>query len=237
LLAAFLIAWLWAAVNPVHPRDWLVENLLVFAFIPLIFFGGRYFILSNVSYTLITIFMILHVIGSHYTYAETPIGFQMQEWFGSTRNTYDRFVHFMFGFLLAYPMREIFARVAKVQGFWGFFFPLDLTVSLSGVYEIIEWLVVKVIASDTGAAFLGTQGDEWDAHKDILCAAVGGFLAMVIIYIINVRLNPDFRKEMRSSFKLARDDKPLGETALQEWAKKRRERMRGRRKKNVTTQS
>ena len=116
LLGIFLVFWTWAAINPVHPDDWLLENYLVFLFVPVIILLGRYFRLSNLSYTLITVFMILHVIGSHYTYAEVPFGDTLGSWLGTDRNMYDRLVHFSFGLLLAYPLREMFFRVAKARG-------------------------------------------------------------------------------------------------------------------------
>ena len=72
---------------------------------------GFYFRLSNLSYTLIAIFMVMHLVGSHYTYAEVPFGYTLQRWFGAERNMYDRLVHFSFGLLLAYPVREIFVRI------------------------------------------------------------------------------------------------------------------------------
>src|SRR6185436_20181532 len=118
LISAFFLVWVWAAINPFFPHDWFLENQLVFIFVPVILLLGRYFKLSNLSYTLITIYMILHVIGSHYTYAEVPFGSQLQDWFGGERNMYDRLVHFSFGFLLAYPIREVFMRIAKAKGFW-----------------------------------------------------------------------------------------------------------------------
>src|SRR3989338_9768449 len=101
LSVIFLIFWIWAAINPVYPADWLIENYLVFIFVPLIILSGIYFRLSNLSYTLITIFMILHVIRSHYTYAEVPFGYFLQSLFHESRNMYDRLVHFSFGLLLA----------------------------------------------------------------------------------------------------------------------------------------
>src|SRR4051812_3468037 len=81
LFLVFAGVWIWAAINPVYRHDWLLENYLVFIFVPIILIIGRYLKLSNVSYTLITIFMCLHVIGSHYTYAEVPFGYTLQDWF------------------------------------------------------------------------------------------------------------------------------------------------------------
>ena len=88
LLLAFIAVWVWAAINPSYRHDWLLENYLVFIFVPIIILTGRYFRLSDASYTLLTLFMILHVIGSHYTYAEVPFGYELQKWLatGATRD-------------------------------------------------------------------------------------------------------------------------------------------------------
>lgn len=217
LIFAFVVAWVWAAVNPVFPHDWLLENYLVFIFVPLILITGIYFKLSDVSYTLITIFMILHVIGSHYTYEHVPFGNTLARWVGSDRNMYDRLVHFSFGFLLAYPIREVFVRITKAKGFWGYYLPLDVTLSFSAIYEIIEWLTAANVGSAAGIAFLGAQGDIWDAQKDMLMAGIGALVAMMIIFVINWIYNPGFGAELKESFKIGRNDHPLGEQKLKEW--------------------
>ncbi len=217
LLAVFLAAWAWAAYEPKYYSGWLLENYLVFIFVPIILIAGYYFKLSNVSYTLITIFMVLHVIGSHYTYAEVPFGYMLQDWFGSDRNMYDRLVHFSFGFLLAYPVREVFMRISKVKGFWAYYFPLDLTLAFSAAYEIIEWLTARNVDPVAGLAFLGSQGDIWDAQKDMFIAGIGAILAMLIIFIINWIFNKDHWNEIRESFRIPVGDKPLGEVKLKEY--------------------
>lgn len=219
LIIFFAIAWVWAAINPVYPHDWLLENYLVFIFVPIIFIAGRYFKLSNISYTLITVFMILHVIGSHYTYAEVPFGYTLQDWLGASRNMYDRLVHFSFGFLLAYPVREVFMRLSKAKGFWSYYFPVDLVGAGSAVYEIIEWLTARNVDVAAGLAFLGAQGDIWDAQKDMLMAIVGATIAMLIVFIINWKFNKGQWGEMKESFKIEKGDRPLGEEKLKEFLK------------------
>ncbi len=221
LLYSFLGVWLWAAINPKHPGDWLLENYLVFIFTPIILLTGKYFRFSNSSYTLITIFMILHVVGSHYTYAEVPFGYTLQAWFGSNRNMYDRLVHFLFGFLLAYPVREVFVRLATVKGIWAYYLPLDLTLSLSALFEIIEWLVASIAEPSAGIAFLGSQGDIWDAQKDMLLAGGGAVLTMIIIALINMKYNPGFWKEMKESFHIPEGDMPHGEVTFRSWRNKK----------------
>ena len=216
LLLVFIAVWIWAAINPSYRHDWLLENYLVFIFVPLILILGKWFWLSNVSYTLITIFMILHVVGSHYTYAEVPFGFTLQEWFGATRNMYDRLVHFTFGFLLAYPIREVFIRISRARGFWAYYLPIDLVLSFSALYEIVEWLTALNVDPSAGLAFLGSQGDVWDAQKDMLVAGIGAFLAMFIIALINWRFNKKFGSEMMESLRIPKNDLPLGEVKLKE---------------------
>lgn len=181
LFLAFLGVWVWAAVEPEYPEDWLLENLLVFLFVPIIVLAGRYFRLSNASYTLIVLFMALHLVGSHYTYSEAPFGYTLQRWFGADRNMYDRLVHFAFGLLLAYPMREMFLRVAKSGGFWGYWLPVELTLAFSAMYELVEWGVAAHVDPGAGMAFLGAQGDPWDAHKDMLLAAEGATITMLLV--------------------------------------------------------
>lgn len=219
LLAAFLLAWVWAAINPLYPHDWLLENYLVFIFVPIILILSRWFRLSNVSYTLITLFMIMHVIGSHYTYAEVPFGDTLKHWIGADRNMYDRLVHFSFGFLLAYPLREVFMRVSHAKGFWSYFWPIDITFAFSAIYEIIEWRTAANVDLSAGLAFLGSQGDIWDAQKDMLCAGVGAIIAMIIVAIIRWKYDNNFWQEIRESFRIPRGDQPLGEVALEKLVK------------------
>jgi putative membrane protein len=180
LLAVFAVVWTWAAIAPLDRGAWVLENLLVVVFVPLFLVAARYFRLSDLSYGLVTLFAVLHVVGSHYTYAEVPFGFTLQRWLGADRNMYDRLVHFTFGLLLALPIREILVVLADFRGFWSYYLPLDLTLSLSAVYEILEWVAVQVAEPGAGLAFLGTQGDEWDTQKDMALAASGALIAMVI---------------------------------------------------------
>lgn len=219
LLGIFAAVWIWAAIEPRYPHDWLLENYLVFLFVPIIVLTARYFRLSNLSYTLITAFMLLHVVGSHYTYAEVPFGATLQHWFGSGRNMYDRLVHFSFGLLLAYPLREIFMRVAKARGVWSYWFPLELVLAFSGAYEIIEWLVAARVDPAAGLAFLGAQGDVWDGQKDMLLALIGAAVTLTIVAMIHWRYDPTFGSDLRASLKIEHDDKPLGEDALRDLLK------------------
>jgi putative membrane protein len=224
LLGVFAAVWTWAAIAPKYPHDWLLENYLVFIFVPVILLTARYFRLSDLSYTLITVFMLMHVAGSHYTYAEVPFGYTLQQWIGASRNMYDRLVHFSFGLLLAYPLREVFMRVAKVRGLWAYWFPFELVLAFSGAYEIIEWLVAVRVDPSAGLAFLGAQGDIWDAQKDMAVAAVGAAISLLIVALVHWRYDPAFGSELRASLTIEHGDRPLGEQTL--WAMLRNRRRR-----------
>jgi putative membrane protein len=221
LCGIFFAIWIALAVSPNDRADWALENLLVVIFVALLFATYRRLTFSRVSYTLIFLFLCLHSVGAHYTYAEVPYdawwhwmtGRSLNEMLGWTRNNFDRVVHFSYGLLLAYPIREIFLRVANVRGFWGYFLPLDLTASTSMVFELLEWAVVVVVASDLGKAYLGTQGDEWDAHKDMALASLGAVIAMGITFAINARCQRDFAREWVDSLRV-KHKLPLGENAF-----------------------
>ncbi|SEA35205.1 DUF2238 domain-containing protein [Microbulbifer marinus] len=221
LLTVFALTWGWAAWQPLHPDDWLLENYLVFIAVPVVLVSARAFRLSNVSYALITLFMCLHVIGSHYTYAEVPFGATLQQWVGAERNMYDRLVHFCFGLLLAYPVREVLIRLAGLRGFWAYFFPVDVTFALSSIYEIIEWQAADRVSPELGLAFLGSQGDIWDAQKDMLLAGIGAIIAMLIVLLANLWLNSRAWQEIRNSLRVPGDDRILGEVRIREWLRRR----------------
>ncbi len=183
LLVLYAVVWIVTAINPVYPADWVLENILVLIFLPLLFLTYRIFPLSDVSYIVITVFMMLHAVGAHYTYAEVPFGFWMRDAFALSRNHFDRIVHFSFGLFMAYPIREIFLRLVNARGFWAYYFPLDVTLAFSAVYEIIEMIVAKIVSADAGDAYLGTQGDPFDAVMDMTCAFVGAVVCMAVTVV------------------------------------------------------
>lgn len=221
LLLLFIPVAIWAAINPIDRFDWALENVLVLVFISGLILTLGKFPLSRVSYTLIFIFLFLHEIGSHYTYALVPYDDWFKSLTGSTfnslfsfeRNHFDRLVHFCYGLLLAYPIREVFIRIGKVKGFWSYFLPLDLTMSTSMLYELVEWAVAELFGGELGAAYLGTQGDIWDAHKDMALASLGALIAMSVVAAINVRLQRDFAQEWNESLSV-HHPKPLGEDEI-----------------------
>jgi putative membrane protein len=124
--------------------------------------------------------MSLHLAGAHYTYAEVPFGFWLQDALGLGRNHYDRIVHFSFGLLIAYPLREWLLRVTGVRLGWSCFLSVALVLAFSGFYEVMEGIVAMIVSPDLGMAYLGTQGDQWDAQKDTFLAFSGAVVAMIV---------------------------------------------------------
>lgn len=182
-LVAWLIGlWLLTAIAPLNRFDWLLENLLVFIYGGLLVVTYRRFAFSDLSYGLFTLFLSLHLIGAHYTYSETPVGFWLQDWLDLSRNHYDRIVHFSFGLLLAYPFREVLTRAAGVHRSWSYFLVMVSILGFSGFYEALEGLVAMIVSPELGAAYLGTQGDEWDAQKDTALAFAGAVVTMSLVW-------------------------------------------------------
>jgi putative membrane protein len=216
LTVLFAILAIALAIKPKYRDDWLLENLLLLPVMLVLWWGYRHKLFSRVSHTLIFSFLCLHEIGAHYTYSKVPYdewwlaltGHGFNDMFGWKRNHFDRLVHFLYGLLIAYPVREVFLRVARVRGFWAYFLPLEFTMATSGLFELIEWGAALVAGQELGAAYLGSQGDIWDAQKDMLLAAIGAVIAMLITAFINGRAERDFAQEWSRSLLVARLRKP-----------------------------
>lgn len=183
LIFWLLVVWIVTAIEPYNRQDWLIENLLIFLFSGLLIATYQRFVFTNLSYVLFGAFICLHLVGAHYTYSEVPFGFWIQETFNLTRNHYDRIVHFSFGLLIAYPFRDILIRSAGIRLSWSYFMPIALVLSFSSFYELLEAAVAFVVSPELGDAYLGTQGDSWDAQKDTFFGFSGAIIAMGILWL------------------------------------------------------
>ena len=221
LAALYLVLWIALAIDPYDRTDWALENALVLVAAVALVASYRRLLLSRISYTLIFAFMALHTVGAHYTYSLVPYdsafaaltGRSFDALMGWERNYFDRLVHLLYGLLLAYPVRELFLRVALVKGFWGYFLPVVLTMATSMCYEIFEWLAAAAFGGDLGIAFVGAQGDVWDAQKDMALASLGAMLAMAITASINAWIQKDFAREWSESLEV-KGKTPLGEDEI-----------------------
>ncbi len=179
-LAVFIAFWAWTFIGTPDRTNWFTENTLTMLFIAGLVLSHRRFKFSDLSYTLMFVYILLHVYGAMHTYAENPLGYWLKDRLDWERNHYDRIVHFSFGFLLAYPMRDYFKNHFNWPNWVCWVLPVEITMSFSAAYELIEWAVADVFFPAEGVAYLGSQGDVWDAQKDMGLAFTGAVLAMVM---------------------------------------------------------
>ena len=179
VVSAFFV---WSAIEPHDTRlTWVLETLPFMIALPVLLFTFRRFPLTNLTYTLIALHAMILMLGAHYSYAKVPLGFWMEDWFGWTRNNYDKIGHLMQGFGPAIYVREILARTSPLRsGKWLAFLSVAVPLAFSALYEIIEWLASLSNPTDT-EAFLGTQGYIWDTQSDMFLCLVGSILALLLL--------------------------------------------------------
>lgn len=175
----FIILWILSAIKPNSTYGWMIENILVVAFIAFLYFTRKKFILSNLSHTLIFLFLSLHILGSHYMYSEVPFGFWLQDFFSLARNPFDRIVHFSFGLLLAIPFREMLSQINALGKKWQKIIIVIFVTALGAIYEIFEAGSAMFMNPTQIEDFTGTQGDIWDPQKDMILATIGSAIAVV----------------------------------------------------------
>ncbi|WLG52983.1 DUF2238 domain-containing protein [Pseudomonas sp. FP1742] len=189
LLMVFLFIVAALGISPHSRVDWALENLLALVLVTVLVAVSRRFRLSAVSISLVFVFLCIHELGSHYTYALVPYdrwcsaltGVSFNKTFGFERNHYDRLVHLTYGVFMVYPIREVLVRITPLRGFWVGFIALNIILSTSAVYEIIEWIGGQYLGKDTAKAFVATQNDPWDSQVDMALAVVGAFFTLLII--------------------------------------------------------
>lgn len=190
LVLAYSVLWIWLAIDPLNRRDWLLENLLVLTLVPSLLLTYRRFELSFTSYCLIGLFLVLHAFGAHYTYAEVPFGYWLQDLLGLSRNPFDRIAHLAYGLLLVYPIRELLVRRAGIAGLWSHALPVCVILAQSGFFEVLEAIVAMIVSPELGNIYLGTQGDEWDAQHDMAAALTGSVLTMCVAFASSMAPKP-----------------------------------------------
>lgn len=191
LVGLFLVIWGVLAIDPFNRHDWLLENLLVFGLALALLLGHKHYLPSRSAATLIFLYLCIHQLGAHYTYANVPYndwwqtltGEGLNEQMGWERNQFDRLAHFSYGLLLAYPMREVLIRLGVRPGLWSLILPVDIVLSTSAIYELIEWWGGEMLGDGLGRRFLATQNDRWDPQKDMALAALGAVITMIITAI------------------------------------------------------
>lgn len=182
LLTIVLAFWVCSGINPHDTRlTWVLETLPFMVALPVMLLTYKRFPLTSLTYTLIAIHAIVLMLGGHYSYAKVPLGFWMEDWFGWTRNNYDKIGHFMQGFAPAIYVREIAARTSLLKpGKWLNFMSVAVPLAFSALYEIFEWLASLSNPTDT-EAFLGTQGYIWDTQTDMFWCLIGSVVAIILL--------------------------------------------------------
>lgn len=189
LLVLYLVIWAGLAIAPWFRRDWLLENMLVFVAVPLLVWAHLRIGFTNVTCTLLFVFFVLHAVGAHYTYAEVPYdvwfkhltGHTLSHALGMQRNHYDRMAHFAYGLLVTPAAIQLLDARAPQRGIWRWLVPFTFMASHSSIYELIEWAAAGIFGGELGQAYLGTQGDIWDAHKDMALGMLGAAVAVAAV--------------------------------------------------------
>jgi len=184
LIAASVALLLLLALSGARPYDratWLLEVAPVIVALPVLWASYRRFPLTTLLYVVIFLHCAVLMLGGAYTYARVPLGFQLADWFGLTRNPYDKIGHFFQGFVPALVAREILVRGRHVRGPKMLaFVVVCIVLAISASYELIEW--AAALAMGQGAdEFLGTQGDPWDTQSDMFMALIGALMALLLL--------------------------------------------------------
>ena len=180
LVAAVLAALAWSGIAPHDRLTWVLEVAWVAAGVPLVWWAWPRFPLTRLLCWLLALHAVVLVYGGRYTYAETPLGDWAQQVFDLQRNHYDRFGHFMQGFVPAVLARELLLRCTPlVRGGWLFYLVLAACLSFSAFFEFIEWWAA-LIGGGAADAYLATQGDVWDTQWDMFLALVGAMVSVLL---------------------------------------------------------
>lgn len=187
LCLAFALWFLYTATRAEQAFDFWLENAMALIFVGVLAGTYKRLALSEVSYVLIFVFLCLHEWGAQYKYSDVPLGEWMKPILSTTRNHYDRVMHFSYGLLLAYPMSEWFERSAGIRGGFRYFLPIQFSLACSAVYELLEAGAATILSPERGEEFVGMQGDLWDAQKDMFLAGLGAAIACAVLAAVRVR--------------------------------------------------
>ncbi len=181
LVVIFVIFWIALAINPLDPGIWALENILVVTVFPVVLWLDRHYSFNNLTFLGLTAFVILHLFGAHMTYNNMTYFDCCSDWFGWERNYYDQVVHFLFGLMMFVPFFEIFYH----QGISKKLSYLIAFLFITGVgawYEVLEWITMVLFCKQPNEICFEaiTQGDIWDAQKDIAYAIIGSIIALLL---------------------------------------------------------
>ena len=194
MLAGVGVASVLSGIAPASRAVWLTEMFWAWGLVAILLVTFRKFRFSGVAYACFFVWCILQIIGAHWTFEHVPMQW-LAEPLGLARNPYDRIAHFMVGWF-AFPLAELYWRKGWARSVAASaFFAVMTTVAMAGIWEIVEWLYAAIDGGEAGAAFLGSQGDEWDAQKDILCDTLGALCSAALFMVLNRKESNERNKQ------------------------------------------
>lgn len=183
------------AIRPSDWKVWAVENTLLVIFIVVLALVYRKFPQSNLSYLLIAIFLAMHAYAAHYTYQNTPVDEWLKQALHIKRGFYDRIVHFAFGLLIAFPVREAVQYFLKLRGKWPpYIVTFTIIMTASALYELLEMWSAYLFNRKLAAQYIGLEGDPFDSQKDMTMALIGILIAIALFLMLHTTLNKNRRK-------------------------------------------
>ena len=196
LLAFFVLFATASCIRPPYPEQLPLQHIPTVIVIVGLLTIKKLKSLSNTGFTLFLLFMTLHVIGARYIYSYVPydvwcksmFGFTLKDALSLTRNDYDRLVHFSYGLLMLYPLRELLLRYSNASATFANYVSVEFIMASSMLYELFEWFIAEILSPQNAEAYNGQQGDPWDSQKDMASALLGALVALVIILIRRKRL-------------------------------------------------
>ncbi len=181
LIVIFVLLWIVLAIEPKDFGIWALENVLVVTVFPLVLWLDRRYNFNDLTYLSLTAFVVLHLFGAHFTYNDMTYFIWYSDWFGFERNYYDQVIHFLFGLMVFVPFFELFYHQGTSRRL-SYLLAFLFVTSIGAGYEILEWLSMEVFCPEPQEVCLEqlTQGDVWDAQKDMLFAVIGSVFALIM---------------------------------------------------------
>jgi putative membrane protein len=184
LLGVYAALFLVLAVNPIDRKTWFVENLTVWIIVAVILLlYARKIRFSNAAYAFMFVLICLHTIGGHYTFALVPFD-RVTDYFGFARNHFDRLAHFSVGFYAFAVAEWLYLKKMVSNKFLLFTYPVFLIATIAMSYELVEWIYAAKAPAADALNYLGSQGDIWDAQKDMLADTLGAIFATGVFFTV-----------------------------------------------------
>jgi len=185
VLALMLPVLLFSGFGSHYPQMWLLEVSPVFSGMVVIYFMRKRFPLSRMLLVVLSLFVLIHLMGAHYSHSEVPFGNWLQEYFSLERNPFDRIAHLAQGAVAAIFFREILVRSSmRISGSALFLLVSACSLAFAALYELLEfgaWSIILLKYSPENVNILGAQGDMWDTQWDMLLCLVGAVCTLRLL--------------------------------------------------------